>query len=153
DLAAALLDIYEAQRIAGSVEPQPPALADFSSRVLELCRGILADRRLGGTHADALREWAQAFVTLEGPDFELLANFKVNMPSIKEGPSKEAVRELKGELIPALQAQWIEQHYQGLPALAATALERLDTIFRAKKRADSVLDFADLEEETIRLLE
>jgi ATP-dependent exoDNAse (exonuclease V) beta subunit len=151
DLAAALLEIYEAQRIAGGVLPQHPSLADISGQVREICLEVLRDRRLTGAHAHSLRAWAQEFVALQGPDFGLISRFNVYKNRV--GAAKDIVGRLKEELLPALQAQWIEEHYQGLPALASTALERLDVIFRARKRQDSVLDFADLEEETIRLLE
>jgi ATP-dependent exoDNAse (exonuclease V) beta subunit len=151
DLAAALLEIYEAQRIAGGVEPQPQVFPDVAGKVREICLEIRRDRRLTGAHADLLRGWAQEFLALDGPDFGLIARFNVHKGRV--GAAKETVGLLKEELLPALQAQWIEEHYQGLPSLTATALERIDTIFRAKKREDSVLDFADLEEETIRLLE
>ena len=45
DLAAALLEIYEAQRVSGVREvPVPAAEPDVSGRVREMCQIILADR-------------------------------------------------------------------------------------------------------------
>ena len=63
DLAEALLEIYETQRVSGVREiPVPAVPPDVSARVRELCHVILSDRSLSGNHAAMLREWARDFL-------------------------------------------------------------------------------------------
>ncbi len=63
------------------------------------------------------------------------------------------MRELKDDLVPRLQQQWMGQVNAGLLDLLRAAVSRIDALYRAKKRRDASLDFGDLEEQAIRLLE
>jgi ATP-dependent helicase/nuclease subunit A len=160
DLAAALIEIYEAQRISGVREmPLPTPEPGATDRVRELCRIILADRMLAGGHAGLLREWARDFLALptgapEAAHFRVLGSFAVSRGQLsKKGPGAVAAKELKDELLPKLHAQWLEDWYEGVPELIRSVLSRLDSLYRNRKRKDATLDFHDLEEQAIQLLE
>lgn len=160
DLAAALLEVYEAQRVSGIREaPVPEPIPSAAPRIRELCRAILGDRSLAGNHADLLRNWARDFLGLpdgrpETEHFRVLGGFTMNRNQIsRKGPAAEAAKELKEELLPRLHAQWIEEWYEGVPELIRSALSRLDALYRDRKRNEATLDFHDLEENSIRLLE
>jgi ATP-dependent helicase/nuclease subunit A len=160
DLADALLEIYEAQRISAVREiPVSVAAPDVSARVRELCHIILNDRSLSGNHADMLRAWARDFLLLPGstPEiahFKVLGNFHIKRNQLsRKGPASEAAQELKEDLLPHLHSQWLEEWYEGVPDLLRAALSRLDTLYRERKRTEATLDFGDLEEQTIQLLE
>jgi CRISPR-associated protein Cas4 len=160
DLADALLEIYEAQRVSGVHEiPVPATQADVSTRVRELSHLILSDRSLSGNHADMLRAWARDFLLLprSAPEighFKVLGNFHIKRNQLsRKGPAAEAALELKESLLPHLHSQWLEEWFEGVPDLLRTALSRLDTLYRERKRAEATLDFGDLEEQTIELLE
>ena len=64
-----------------------------------------------------------------------------------------AAKALKDDVLPALCSQFIEAFHSDLPDLLREAVARLDQKYRQKKRDQSALDFADLEEEAIHLLE
>ena len=159
DLADALREIYEAQRVSGVQNiPVPGPVPDLSVRVRELCQVILSDRSQTGKHRDVLHDWARQFLALahgapELAHFRVAGNFNVSIGSLTKGPAKEAATELKKDLLPQLHSQWLEDWYQGIPDLLRAALFRLDTFYRERKRRDATLDFGDLEEQTIQLLE
>ena len=160
DLAAALLEIYEVQRVSGIREvPGPAADSDVSARVRELCQTILSDRSLTGAYADPLREWARGFLALpagplEPAHFQAVGSFSIKRNQMsRKGPAAEAAQELKDDLLPQLHAQWLEEWYEGVPDVIRSALSRLDLLYGERKRKDSTLDFHDLEEQAIQLLE
>jgi ATP-dependent exoDNAse (exonuclease V) beta subunit len=160
DLAAALLEIYEAQRVSGLHEvPVPAAEPDVSERVKHLCQIILADPTLSGDHADILRQWARDFLALppgalQAVHFQVLGSFGIKRNQMsRKGPAAEATKELKEELLPQLHGQWLEEWYDGVPGMIHAALARLDSLYRDRKHKDATLDFHDLEEQTIQLLE
>src|SRR5205085_11085241 len=64
-----------------------------------------------------------------------------------------AASRLRNEILPALQSQLIGEWYADLRDLLSAAIVRIDTTYRAKKRQESAVDFADLEEFTVALLE
>src|SRR5579883_1831034 len=66
DLAASLLEVYEALRSSGLERlPTSPPQEDVWPRARQLAQEILADRGLRGTHAALLREWAIEFLQLK----------------------------------------------------------------------------------------
>ncbi len=160
DLAASLLEIYEAQRVSGLTNLGTPQQApDLLPRARELARVILADRMAAGAHVPILRAWALAFLDL--PDRAALDHFKafdgleeVNLGRIgKNTRARDAAEELKKDLGPRLYRQWIGEWFGDLLDLLREAPAQIHTRYREKKRALAMLDFADLEEESIRLLE
>ncbi len=145
DLAASLIDIYETMRVSGSHEiAEPPALEDVWPRARE------AAQQLVGTEQG---EWALQFLALQRPltqkHFEVLGALDVNLNKFRH----PAAKALKQEWKPMLESQWLAEWHADLRALLAAALARLDAAYRARKRRESALDFDDLEEFAVRLLE
>ncbi len=157
DLAASLLDIYQSMRIAGADEfPQIQHLDNLWPEAQRLARDILDDRGKPATDTPQLLAWAADFLalppSLSKQHFAVAGGFKAHLGRIGKSRVDDA-RALKNEILPALLAQWIDIWNADLIALLREAVVRLDRIYRKKKRDRSALDFADLEEEAIRLLE
>jgi ATP-dependent helicase/nuclease subunit A len=155
DLAQSLLDIYESMRISG-VEEIPPAQPSENvwPEARRLARKVLDDPGKPSTETPALRDWAAAFLAL--PTNLTKEHFELDLTAHtgRVGKSRaDDAKALKNEILPALRAQWIETWNGDLFNLLREAVTRLDLAYRRKKRELSALDFADLEEDAIRLLE
>lgn len=155
DLAASLLDVYESMRLSG-VDELPPARrsADLFPEARRVAQNILEDRGKPSSDTQLLRDWAAAFLAL--PPILTKQHFDLEFTAhlSRVGKSRaEGAKALKNAILPALLAQWIETWNAGLLELLREAITRLDRTYRSKKRDQSALDFADLEEESIRLLE
>ncbi len=146
DLASSLLRIYEAMRVSGAREiPEPPLQADVWPEVKQIAGELL------GT------PWAEmAAKLLQLPEgtvtFGHLQALHEFDPSFKRKRHAEAKR-LRDEIKPRLEAQWLAEWYGDLQGLLRIALERVDATYRARKRAEAYLDFSDLEEFAVHLLE
>ncbi len=159
DLARSLLEIYEALRVSGQRElAAPSTAADLLPRARTLAQTILADRMASGSHVPQLRAWALTFLDL--PDRVTRDHFRafaaldeVHLNRLGKTRAREAAEELKKDLGPRLYQQWIGEWFGDLLAFLRTAISRIHAAYREKKRALAMLDFADLEEESIRLLE
>ena len=163
DLARSLLAVYESMRISGATSTDIARSApDPSAEARELAQIALADCSRCNTekqriaHAD-LRDWAREFLDLPWDAISLehfrLARLDVNLARLlNNSTARGAASRLKKEVLPRLEAWLVERWYAGQLALLRTAIERIHLLYREKKRADSALDFADLEEEAIRLL-
>jgi ATP-dependent helicase/nuclease subunit A len=155
DLADSLLDVYASMRLAGARD-LPPELAapDVLAAVRELARAIQNDPGFGELH-----EWTRDFLALEPTPvslehFRVLARFDVHLgKGSKSRPGYQAAKALKQEMREKLAAQWMQAWNDGLPDLLREAISRVNETFREKKRQQAVVDFADLEERTIALLE
>jgi ATP-dependent helicase/nuclease subunit A len=155
DLAASLLEVHEGMRLAG-VRVLPSA-AGVSEDVLPEARRLAAE--VGHEAAwSNLHDWVREFLALTGPPhsltkqhFELLGGFKANLRGKKKGI--ETVRQLREVVLPQLAEQWILAWHSGLPELLREAVARLDQEYRQAKRREAAVDFADLEELAIELLE
>jgi len=161
DLARGLLEIHDALRLSGLGKlPDGPSGGDLWSHARQLAQKILSDRAASGAHVAQLRQWALEFLQL--PDqltkihfraFDRL-NQEVHLNRIgKNTLALSAAEELKKSLGPRLLQQWAVEWFGDLLDLLRTALSRISARYREKKRSLARLDFADLEEETIRLLE
>ncbi len=155
DLAASLLDVYESMRILG-IEELPPAQhsPDVWPEARSLAQNILADKGKQVSDTPKLRDWCAEFLAL--PPILTRQHFALEFTAHtgRVGQSRaDDAKKLKNEILPALQAQWIEAWNAGLIELLRQAVGRLGRAYRKKKRAQSALDFADLEEESINLLE
>lgn len=164
DLARSLLAVYDAMHLSGvrelsCVQTSP----DVYGAARELLHSILSDStarntaKQDTTHAN-LREWAAQCLALPRQPVTLehfrLMKLDVHLGRLTQGSAaREAATELKNLILPKLEVQFLKSWNAGLLALLRTAVSRIDTIFREKKRRESSLDFADLEEEAIRLLE
>jgi len=160
DLAASLLEVYEALRLSGQKElPAAPEQPDLWPRAQELARTILNDRAAAGTHLLQLRAWALTFLELPArlsiEHFRALAGLDdVHLGRItKNSRARQAADELKKDLGPRLYRQWIGEWFADQRGMLRSALSNIAALYRARKWNDGKLDFADLEEESIRLLE
>ncbi len=146
DLAAGLLKIYETMRVSGSREiPAPPQADDVYNEAMQIAASLL------GT------PWAEMAAKLvrlpRGPvSYEHLQALAEFTPDFRSKRHSEAKR-LRDEIKPRLEAQWLAEWYGELPALLRLALERIDQAYRARKRRETCLDFSDLEEFAVQLLE
>jgi ATP-dependent helicase/nuclease subunit A len=158
DLAATLLDVYESMRLSGiddipTAEPSP----NLFPEARRLARKILEDKGKASTETQELHDWAADFLNLPlSPltknHFAIAGSLTAHTGRVGKTRADDA-KALKNETLPALLAQWIEIWNAGLLDLLREAIMRLDRTYRIKKRHQSALDFADLEEESIRLLE
>ena len=149
DLATSLLAVYESMRMSGITDiPHAAAFTDYSNEAKDLARSLVTGPPPGGADGPRLRAWAADF--LAQPCLEALARFDFNLTRVGRNP---AATQLKKEVLPALEAQWIGDYYSDLHDLLRAAVARVETTYRSKKRQESALDFADLEEFTVALLE
>ncbi len=153
DLAASLLDVHESMRLAG-VRVLPDATGPAND-VLPEARRLAAE--VGGEAAwSNLHDWVREFLALPAKPvtrqhFEVLARFNANLRSKKKG--QETVKQLRDVVLQQVAAQWILEWHSGLPELLREAVGRLDRDYREAKRREAAVDFADLEELAIELLE
>ncbi|HEV1287361.1 MAG TPA: UvrD-helicase domain-containing protein [Bryobacteraceae bacterium] len=155
DLAQSLLDIYESMRISGvqEIPPDQPS-ENLWPEAQSLARRVLGDQGKGATETHLLRDWAAAFLAL--PPVLVKQHFALELTAhtARVGKSRAAdAKALKNEILPALHAQWIATWNGDLLNLLREAITRLDLAYRKKKRDLAALDFADLEQDAICLLE
>ncbi len=129
-------------------------------RACELAREILADASTTGAHAPQLRVWAGEFLELpatplsHGHFIAASSLGEIHLNRIqKNSRARQAADELKNEVLPRLQQQWIGTWYGALRGLLGEAIARIGALYREKKHREAALDFADLEREAVRLLE
>jgi ATP-dependent helicase/nuclease subunit A len=155
DLAQSILDIHESMRISG-VDELPPAQPSENlwPEARRLARRVLEDRGKSATETEALRDWAAAFLALpqELTRDHFALELKAHTGRVGKSRADDA-KALKNEILPALRAQWIETWNGDLLDLLRDAVIRIDLAYARKKREISALDFADLEQDAIRLLE
>jgi ATP-dependent exoDNAse (exonuclease V) beta subunit len=148
DLAESLLAVYESMRLSGITEiPTATQTPDYLAAARELAASLIRTVPKGA-EGPRLREWAAEF--LAAPTLEVLGRFDFNLNLVGRNP---AAGRLKNEVRPLLQAQLLGAHYADLHDLLRAAIARVGATYRAKKRQESAVDFADLEEFTVALLE
>jgi len=153
DLAESLVTVYESIRSSGgtfeNAEIVTATIApDFLHDARELAQSLVTGPMPKGADGPRLREWAAEF--LAQPNLETLGRFDFNLNKV--GKNAAASR-LKNEIVPNLQAQRIGDWYADLRDLLLAAITRIGATYRAKKRQESAVDFADLEEFAVALLE
>jgi len=149
DLADSLVVVYESMRSSGIGEIVPATVTpDCLDAARDLASSLTRGPMPRGADGPRLREWAAQF--LAQPDLDALARFDFNLTRVGRNP---AASRLKNEILPALQSQLIGNWYADLRDLLSAAIVRIDATYRAKKREASAVDFADLEEFTVALLE
>jgi ATP-dependent exoDNAse (exonuclease V) beta subunit len=155
DLAQSLLEVYESMRISGVDEiPTGQTSENLWLEACRLARGVLDDNGKHSTETQDLRDWATAFLALPPHPTKHHFSLELTAHTGRVGKSRvDDAKALKNEILPALRAQWIGTWNADLIKLLREAVTRLDLAYRRKKRDISALDFADLEEDSIRLLE
>jgi ATP-dependent helicase/nuclease subunit A len=166
DLARSLMGIYSAIRVAGVAistdclrapdpTPQWTRLREIASLILgEQPRTKTANQ--ANTHA-AIKEWAQEILSLAGlPEkrhFELLNAANYNKSYLVKSTQAWATQDELRQLAKALHAHLLVEYYREDRELVLESLQRIDCLYRERKRSMSALDFDDLEEFAIRLLD
>jgi len=149
DLAESLLDVYESIRLSGMKEiPAANLTPDSLDAARDLASSLVTGPMPGGADGPRLREWAADF--LARPGLEVIAKFDFNLTRVGRNP---AASRLKNEILPILEAQCVGEWYADLHDLLYAAMMQIDQSYRARKRQESAVDFADLEEFTVALLE
>jgi len=161
----AVLSAYDAIRGAGMSIEQVAALAPPAGvtreQIAETLQRLAADRlerwdpaqRL---HRDEIVEHGNRILQARGPAEALrgLEEFPAKLTKCKRGtPAYETVKRLKDELLKDFQYALITELYGRERELLLELLRRFDRIYRERKRHAGMLDFADLEEFAVHLLE
>ena len=166
DLAGSLIRTYDALRTAGRsaselrrVSTAPDAQQVFRTFLDDLEAHLVRVRTdLNQDQQDCIRalgNWlAQARRIETSPPsrklFQLLESYPRKLPrKVLEGVLIKFRDGRREEVLSALAAEY----YAGRTELLLDAVERLDVEYRRRKREASALDFADLEEQAIRLLD
>jgi ATP-dependent helicase/nuclease subunit A len=160
DLARGLLTVYETMRLSGTTEAPAPAVQDSLPEAQDLARTILADPTPGKSDTQRpahsrLKQWASDFLEscLLPESFQYL-RIDVHLNHLVQGsPARRAASELKNTILPRLEAELLTSANQDLLDLLRLALSQINQRYREKKRRDAVLDFTDLEEQSIALLQ
>lgn len=165
DFEEAILSAYDAMRGAGlTVEkvvamPAPAgATREQIAEMLEMLRADRLDRwdRDQRCHRDEIVEHGERIVNARDATDALraLAAFPAKLPKCKRGtPAYDLVKRLKDDVLKDFQYALITELYERERELLTEILLRFDRIYRERKRRAAVLDFADLEEFAVRLLE
>lgn len=166
DLIASLLDLYEELRMAGlsmaSLKPPSADPAAAWASVIKQARAIRNDPPSGTqqqrAHHQKLQEWARTILAMPGSADErerLLALHQIpSAGKLKRGTQARAAAELLiAELIPTAQGALACSLHQDLYPFIIEALTRFHAAYALTKRTQGVLDFNDLEECAIAVLE
>jgi ATP-dependent exoDNAse (exonuclease V) beta subunit len=160
----AVLSAYDAMRGAGiRVEqladfPVPPGVtvADIGDTLRAIRRETLTTwNHMQREQLAAALESAERIVTAGGPlrALEAIESFSCNLNKLKRGNNTYNLLKRMREQIDETQYALIAEHYTAERATLLEVLRRFDRTYRERKRAAGVLDFSDLEEFTVRLLE
>ncbi|MEN6606110.1 MAG: UvrD-helicase domain-containing protein, partial [Bryobacteraceae bacterium] len=167
DLADCLMSAYQARRVTGAtldrtdpatldtdairevvrevevmLEQVPPAGSDAQRRRVEKLRGWLVEAR------------ALEGAPLSAEHFRVLSDFGCSLTGLRNGNLlHDVVGDLRDNRVPAILAALAGTYYASSRGLLVDALERIDEAYQSRKRELSALDFSDLEERAIELLE
>src|SRR5207249_8011425 len=87
-------------------------------------------------------------------DFQILDECNCSLGRIRRNnPTYDLIRQLKNELIPAVEPVLAAEFHAAHRATLLEAIGRFDAMYRSRKANLSALDFSDLEEFSVRLLE
>ena len=162
---AAVLSAYDAMRGAGmaveKVAAMEPPAGVTRDQIRDVLERLSADRlerwdREQRLHRDEIVEHGNRIWQARGPADALraLATFPAKLPKCKRGtPAYDLVKRLKDELLKEFQYSLITELYERERELLLEIVRRFDGIYRERKRQAGALDFADLEEFAVRLLE
>ena len=105
----------------------------------------------------SFQAWAREFLSLPvavtSQHFHLLNQAKFNKSFLVKNSRARGAQDAIRNLAETLRGHFLLEFYGTERELILESLEGVDTLYRAIKRERSALDFDDLEEDTIRLLE
>ncbi len=164
DLAGALISVYRAVRVAGTGwealkrEPEGDPAATFRQILRDLERLIEVRGAWNTANRQAKRDQLAAWLAeAQGAQtarkmFDALGDLKIDLRGLA-GSVKEELKRIREEAVPEARSVFVSHLFHPLRSLLIDALGRLDAVYRGKKRARAALDFSDLEESALRLLE
>ncbi|MEO7650978.1 MAG: 3'-5' exonuclease, partial [Bryobacteraceae bacterium] len=118
--------------------------------------GWTADQR---ANVEKVLDWRLGFEDCcGGPasvrQFKELSSFQVNLGKLKKNNQAHGLlTELKQNLIPDAESALTDEYFAPHRRTLLEALDRFEKLYRERKRAAVALDFADLAENAVRLLE
>jgi ATP-dependent exoDNAse (exonuclease V) beta subunit len=160
----AVLSAYDAMRGAGvrveelaSFETPPGTTkADIRETLWAIRREALTTwNYMQREQLAAALEGAERIVAAGGPlrALEAIENFSCNLAKCKRGNTAYNLLKRMRDQIDEAQYALITEHYTAERETLFEILRRFDRTYRERKRAAGALDFSDLEEFTVRLLE
>ena len=169
ELRDSILDVYHPIRAAGiRLEDLRESHAQTGGRAALDALALLSDQIITGDFRDwtvsqreqigLVADWAarlrqRSAEPITKSDFEILADFKCNQNKIRRNNrTYDMIRQLKEE-ISAAGPVLADEYYAAQRITLLDAVVRFDELYRSRKAAQSALDFSDLEEFTVRLLE
>jgi ATP-dependent helicase/nuclease subunit A len=164
DAGAEVLDAYDAMRAAGV---RVGDLSGFAvPRQVEIAAALEEVRNLRPAgwkfdqlaHLHEAQDWAAriAAALREGPEATLRAmrSFTCKLPKLQRGShASNLLKSLKDELLPELEYALIGAYYAADRATIFALFAGFDSLYRKRKRQLGALDYDDLEEGAVRLLE
>jgi ATP-dependent helicase/nuclease subunit A len=169
DLADSILEVYETMRAAGMsfnqltsapIAGARAAIDNLAAHCAQIASGTLHDWSPSQKEQlPPVAEWAarirrRAGQPVDVEDFEILAGFNCNLNKLRRNNKiYDLIRQLKNDLMPAAESLLVSEFYATRRATLIEAIGRFDALYRSRKDAQSALDFSDLEEFTVRLLE
>lgn len=160
DLAASLTAIYDGMRIAGAdigsirlAGASPPFQEIRTLAAAVLAEGMPPKKDEHANYLDWCRELVDLPLKATPRWFDLLSGADFNKTYL---PMRSVARDTQVEVREAakrLKAHLLVEYYRDERDLIIESLEAIDRAYRQQKRQQSVLDFDDLEEFAIQLLE
>jgi ATP-dependent exoDNAse (exonuclease V) beta subunit len=168
DLAGCLSAVYEAVRSAGAGIGESPLVGESEAEAA--LEGLHAAARMvldGSTEGwkppqrdyfQAQREWVRVLLARAvAPGWQeclqVFSSFDCDLRKLKAGSQiRMALTDIKKDLLEPARSAAIGALFGAERRLLHRALIRFDALYRSRKRAAAALDFADLEEHTIRML-
>jgi ATP-dependent exoDNAse (exonuclease V) beta subunit len=152
DLGNSILEIYHTMRAAGM---SLKGLRD--SQPLTGGREALDSIARESERIEQLSAWGARLRQRDGQpvsldDFQVLSEFSCDLRRVPK-KDRDPIKRIKEELIPAAETLLAAEYYASSRATLLEAIARFDALYRSRKAAQSALDFSDLEEFTVRLLE
>jgi ATP-dependent exoDNAse (exonuclease V) beta subunit len=163
DLGGALLQVYDAVRASGRAlsslrDDTPPAAPGFDS-LLDAASQVARLSRPGQNDCtDSVLQWRERFEHLRGApasleQFEAVRALSVNLNRVRSHPAREYVRPLSRDGREPVVRRLLTEFYAPERAALLDALEEFERAYRVAKIRAGALDFADLEDAAVRLLE
>lgn len=159
-LAACLLRVYESLRLGrwnGRLELPAPEASGPLLDAIESAAYTAAS--LAASGSEAVRRRGQDLLTFAARRAEhddpllWLVRFHVNLNGIRHPEFAAAVRSLRDSLLPQARRALLGERYQPARELVRDLLLDFHAGFQARKHASGALDFSDLEEKALHLLE
>ena len=164
DAGKEVLDAYDAIRAAGVKVGDLSGFAD--PRTVDVAAAIEELRNLRDpwdwkidqlAHLHEAQDWVARIAEAlpNGPEAALRAmrSFTCKLGKLKPGRARELLKSLKDDLLPELEYSLITAHYATERATIFELFARFDGLYHERKRQLGGLDYDDLEENAVRLLE